>query len=276
MDNMDHRTNSTATKPTSTPTPTTPPRTIWIPNNPSISQQQQQQQQRRGEWTPPRSNNDGTRKSLPRSPCHTFVTQGTWVCDHWSCPSRTKQVEEENDNKPKSETKTRYHHFYQETLSCPRVVTNSTIRSWSGTMSGNDSSGTNTTMGNSSNSFQSPHHSSGGYGGGCRCGIGAGTSYTHPSPSRSTLLFDTLGEKISLNELVVQKRRLKMLLKQYDLYFYKQHGRMPNKLEKEKLRHLYEMHNLFKHRISILEEGKEEGRPLLNLNRQVDSDCPWF
>ena len=50
-------------------------------------------------------------------------------------------MEEENDNEPKSETKTRYHHFYQETLSCSRVVTNSTIRSWSGTMSGNDSSG---------------------------------------------------------------------------------------------------------------------------------------
>jgi len=257
MDNMDHRTNSstsTATKPISTPT--TPPRTIWIPNNPSISQQQQQQRQ--GEWTPPRSNNDG--KSLPWSPCHTFVT----ACDHWSsCPSRTKQVEEGNDNERKRKTKIRYHHFYQETLSCPRVVKNSTLRSSPGTMSGNDSSGTITTMGNSSNSFQSPHHSSGGYGGGygggCGCGIGAGTPYTHPPPSRSTLPFDILGENISLNELVVQKRRLKMLLKQYDRYFYKQHGRMPNKLEKEKLRHLYDMHNLFKHQISILEEaGKED------------------
>ena len=58
---------------------------------------------------------------------------------------------------------------------------------------------------------------------------------------------------ITLSELQAQKRELKQQLKQYDLNFHKQHGRMPKKVEKEPIRHLYEKYNILKTRITSLE-----------------------
>ena len=58
---------------------------------------------------------------------------------------------------------------------------------------------------------------------------------------------------ITLSEFQAQKRELKQQLKQYDLNFHKQHGRMPKKVEKEPIRHLYEKYNTLKTRITSLE-----------------------
>ena len=83
--------------------------------------------------------------------------------------------------------------------------------------------------------------------------------FRNPPSPRSQLSFDKLGQNESLKDLVAQKRTLKMLLKEYNLHFFTQNGRMPNKSEKEPLRHLYELYNMLKRQISILEEAKEEG-----------------
>ncbi|KAK1746967.1 putative Rho-GAP-like protein [Skeletonema marinoi] len=48
---------------------------------------------------------------------------------------------------------------------------------------------------------------------------------------------------MSLAELQQRKRELKQQLKQYDMNFHAQHGRMPEKREKEPIRHLYESYN---------------------------------
>jgi len=54
-------------------------------------------------------------------------------------------------------------------------------------------------------------------------------------------------------ELQSRKRELKQQLKQYDMNFFNQHGRMPVKVEKEPIRHLYENYNSLKNRISAIE-----------------------
>ena len=59
----------------------------------------------------------------------------------------------------------------------------------------------------------------------------------------------------TLSELRTRKSGLKLLLKQYDLYFYEQHGRSPNTLEKEPLRHFYEKYKVLKSMICFLEQG---------------------
>lgn len=58
---------------------------------------------------------------------------------------------------------------------------------------------------------------------------------------------------LSLPELQIRKRDLKQQLKQYDMNFARKHGRMPVKAEKEPIRHVYEMYNTLKSRISALE-----------------------
>ena len=61
---------------------------------------------------------------------------------------------------------------------------------------------------------------------------------------------------MSLSELQQRKRELKQQLKLYDMNFHKQHGRMPEKKEKEPIRHLYESYNAYKNQISRIERGE--------------------
>lgn len=65
--------------------------------------------------------------------------------------------------------------------------------------------------------------------------------------------------EFSLADLQAKKRELKQQLKQYDMNFARQHGRMPVKAEKEPIRHLYENYNALKSRITVLErEGGQQ------------------
>jgi hypothetical protein len=70
---------------------------------------------------------------------------------------------------------------------------------------------------------------------------------------------------LSLPELQSRKRDLKQQLKQYDMDFARQHGRMPVKAEKEPIRHLYETYNALKAQITLLEK---EGQPVPSPNMQ--------
>lgn len=66
---------------------------------------------------------------------------------------------------------------------------------------------------------------------------------------------------MTLSELQNRKRDLKQQLKQYDMNFARKHGRMPVKVEKEPIRHLYETYNSLKTRITFLEkEGQHKHR----------------
>jgi len=66
---------------------------------------------------------------------------------------------------------------------------------------------------------------------------------------------------MSLAELQQRKRELKQQLKLYDMNFHKQHGRMPEKREKEPIRHLYESYNAYKNQISTIEKGEAQPGP---------------
>jgi len=66
---------------------------------------------------------------------------------------------------------------------------------------------------------------------------------------------------MSLPELQQRKRELKQQLKMYDLNFHAQHGRMPEKREKEPIRHLYESYNAYKNQISVIEKGEAQPGP---------------
>jgi len=61
---------------------------------------------------------------------------------------------------------------------------------------------------------------------------------------------------MSLAELQQRKRELKQQLKLYDMNFHAQHNRMPEKREKEPIRHLYESYNAYKNQISAIEKGE--------------------
>lgn len=50
-------------------------------------------------------------------------------------------------------------------------------------------------------------------------------------------------------ELQAERRNLKSMLKKYDKDFYRKHDRMPNKSEKEPIRHLYDKYNTLKSQI---------------------------
>ena len=63
---------------------------------------------------------------------------------------------------------------------------------------------------------------------------------------------------MSLPDLQARKRDLKQQLKQYDMNFARKHGRMPVKAEKEPIRHVYEMYNTLKSRISTVEQQEQE------------------
>jgi hypothetical protein len=60
----------------------------------------------------------------------------------------------------------------------------------------------------------------------------------------------------SLKELQVRKHELKQQLKQYDMHFTRQHGRMPVTADKEPLRHLYERYKALKSQIMRMEQGE--------------------
>ena len=61
---------------------------------------------------------------------------------------------------------------------------------------------------------------------------------------------DELGH-LSLKDLRKRKRELKEQLKEYDIQFTIEHGRMPNKSEKEPIRYLYNRYNALKDRIAM-------------------------
>ena len=65
--------------------------------------------------------------------------------------------------------------------------------------------------------------------------------------------------ELTLPELQKRKRELKQQLKQYDMNFARQQGRMPVKAEKERIRHLYESYNALKGRITLLEREGSTG-----------------
>lgn len=60
---------------------------------------------------------------------------------------------------------------------------------------------------------------------------------------------------VPLTELLAKKRDLKNRLKQYDMDFARENGRMPIKSEKEPIRHLYEQYNTLKSQIHQVERG---------------------
>ena len=51
---------------------------------------------------------------------------------------------------------------------------------------------------------------------------------------------------LSLPELQARKKELKQMLKAYDTTFFRRHGRMPAKAEKEPIRYLYERYHTLK------------------------------
>lgn len=82
-----------------------------------------------------------------------------------------------------------------------------------------------------------------------------------PSNSVSSKVAADLAN-LSLSDLQGRKRDLKQQLKQYDMNFAKNHGRMPVKAEKEPIRHLYEKYNALKNQITMMEqEGKGAASP---------------
>ena len=238
---------------TKTTSPKTPPRTIWVPN-PLISQHTQ------GETISPLCT-DGTFRTFARSPCHEFVMQGS--CDHWSCQFRS------NDELNRQMTsctiiKDKAGSFCTST--CARTYPPSPSSDYYDFEISMDDTGgdihtstataytTQTSMYSGRNSTSSTMESSSQLLPKSLQNSSVGTCNAH-----SVLLPFVPDEAIPLYELLVQKKRLKMLLKEYNLHFNAKHGRMPNKLEKEPLRHLYEIHNLFKRRISILEKVEVVG-----------------
>mmetsp|Transcript_19160 Transcript_19160/g.41779 ORF Transcript_19160/g.41779 Transcript_19160/m.41779 type:complete len:932 (+) Transcript_19160:1077-3872(+) len=79
---------------------------------------------------------------------------------------------------------------------------------------------------------------------------------------------------MSLAELQQRKRELKQQLKLYDMNFHAQHGRMPEKREKEPIRHLYESYNAYKNQISTIEKGEAQPGPGTAAFRGVNTDTP--
>ncbi len=74
-----------------------------------------------------------------------------------------------------------------------------------------------------------------------------------PDPDLNVIQRSPSNEGFSFADLQARKRELKQQLKQYDINFVAQHGRMPVKAEKEPIRHLYESYNRLKSQISQME-----------------------
>ena len=97
------------------------------------------------------------------------------------------------------------------------------------------------------------------------------SSSTTPTRSRSGLPDISV---MSLAELQQRKRELKQQLKIYDMNFHAQHGRMPEKREKEPIRHLYESYNAYKNQISVIENGEAQPGPGTAAFRGVPDSPP--
>jgi len=82
-----------------------------------------------------------------------------------------------------------------------------------------------------------------------------------PSPGFSGNSSNTDLGYMNLTELQARKRDLKQQLKQYDMNFARKHGRMPQKPEKEPIRHLYETYNTLKSTITQLEREGQRHNP---------------
>ena len=90
--------------------------------------------------------------------------------------------------------------------------------------------------------------------------VGGGDSPTMQMSPRSRSALPEVS-MMSLAELQQRKRELKQQLKLYDMNFHAQHGRMPEKREKEPIRHLYESYNAYKNQISVIEKGEAQPGP---------------
>jgi hypothetical protein len=97
------------------------------------------------------------------------------------------------------------------------------------------------------------------------------SSTTTPTRSRSGLPDISV---MSLAELQQRKRELKQQLKIYDMNFHAQHGRMPEKREKEPIRHLYESYNAYKNQITVIEKGEAQPGPGTAAFRGVPDSPP--
>lgn len=92
-------------------------------------------------------------------------------------------------------------------------------------------------------------------------GTSPGVSQSQKSSSSKSRSSQPDVSIMSLAELHQRKRELKQQLKTYDMNFHAQHGRMPEKREKEPIRHLYESYNAYKNQISTIEKGDAQPGP---------------
>jgi len=92
-------------------------------------------------------------------------------------------------------------------------------------------------------------------------GSSPGTSNSHKSSSSRSRISLPDVSVMSLIELHQRKRELKQQLKMYDMNFHAQHSRMPEKREKEPIRHLYESYNAYKNQITVIEKGEAQPGP---------------
>ena len=86
---------------------------------------------------------------------------------------------------------------------------------------------------------------------------GSFNNINSPTPGR-TGAAHAVNKGLSLQDLQQRKRDLKEQLKQYDIRFAQQHGRMPRKDEKEPIRAVYEHYNALKLHIVHLEKLKRQ------------------
>lgn len=81
----------------------------------------------------------------------------------------------------------------------------------------------------------------------------------------------------TLEELHTEKKRIKQQLKAFDAHFLATYGRAPSKVEKEQIRHVYQVYHTIKVQIKVLEaqlestdETTESHRPIVR-NETTDS-----
>lgn len=92
-------------------------------------------------------------------------------------------------------------------------------------------------------------------------GSSPSTTHSHKSSSSRSRISLPDVSVMSVVELQQRKRELKQQLKMYDMNFHAQHNRMPEKREKEPIRHLYESYNAYKNQITIIEKGEAQPGP---------------
>lgn len=105
-------------------------------------------------------------------------------------------------------------------------------------------------------------------------GSSPGEPHSRKSPSSRSRISLPDVSVMSLAELQQRKRELKQQLKLYDMNFHAQHGRMPEKREKEPIRHLYESYNTYKQQMTTIEKGEAQPGPGTAAFRGVVPDAP--